>query len=522
MDLAESQLAEMGELAVKFFDPRAAIADRQTPVLKNYDREGRRIDEIEFHPAYLEMVERGYGSGLVALHYDEDLRNRYGYIPYAFSLSLSYLFAQAESGLFCPVCMTDGVARVLTRFGDSELKRRFLPRLTARDPRDLYQGAMFLTEKQGGSDVGANTTRAVRTGDGWRLYGDKWFCSNAGAEAILALARPEGAPEGTRGLGLFFVPKYLEDGTRNHYRINRLKDKLGVRSMPTGEISLEGAVAYPVGDVERGFSYMAEMINLSRLYNAVASIALMRRAVFEAVSHARSRQAFGRPIIELPLMQRTLADLIVEQQAAFYFVFEAVKLIDQIDSGQADQTTGRQLRLFTPLIKYHTAKLAVWAASEAMEVLGGNGYIEEFVTARLLRDAQVLPIWEGTTNILVLDAMRAMGKEQSHEPVLAAIRARLRGPQEQYLSAEIATLEQRLGPLSDRIGSLLKGSPEEVFAAKEVTDELALLIEASLLIAESDDEPGRAAARYFVARHFGPAPRLETAKTIVSNENQAY
>src|SRR6185436_20790600 len=178
-----------------------------------YDREGRRIDEIEFHPAYLEMVERSYGSGLVALHYDEDLRKRYGYIPYSLSFSLSYLFAQAESGLFCPVCMTDGVARVLTRFGDSELKRRFLPRLTARDPRDLYQGAMFLTEKQGGSDVGANTTRAVRTGDGWRLYGDKWFCSNAGAEAILALARPEGAPEGTRGLGLFLVPKYLEDGT---------------------------------------------------------------------------------------------------------------------------------------------------------------------------------------------------------------------------------------------------------------------------------------------------------------------
>src|SRR5262249_2952735 len=181
-------------------------------------------------------------------------------------------------------------------------------------------------------------------------YGDKWFCSNAGAEVILVLARPEGAPPGTRGLGLFLMPKYLDDGSRNRYRINRLKDKLGVRSMPTGEISLDGATAYAVGDVERGFHYMAEMINLSRLYNAVASVALMRRAVYEAVSQALSRKAFGQTIIEFPLMIRTLADLIVEQQASFEFVFEAVRLIDLIDSGKADSSVEKQLRLLTPLI----------------------------------------------------------------------------------------------------------------------------------------------------------------------------
>jgi acyl-CoA dehydrogenase len=521
LDMAQSRLSEMGELAINFFDPRAAIADRQTPVLRNYDRDGRRVDEIEFHPSYLEMVERSYGAGLVSFHYDEELRKRYGYIPYAFSFALSYLFAQAESGLFCPVCMTDGVARVLTKFGNRELRERFIPRLTARDPKDLYQGAMFLTERQGGSDVGANTTRAIRDKESWRLYGEKWFCSNAGAEAILALARPEGAPEGTRGLGLFLVPKFLEDGTRNYYRINRLKDKLGVRSMPTGEITLDGAVAYTVGEVERGFSYMTEMLNLSRLYNAVASIAIMRRAVFEAMTHACARHAFGRPIIEFPLMHRSLADLIVEQQAAFHFVFEAIRLIDLIDSGQSDISTERQLRLFTPLIKYYTAKLSVWAASEAMEVLGGNGYIEEFVTARLLRDAQVLPIWEGTTNILVLDAIRAISKEQAHEPVFAAIRSRLSGS-EPLLSAETTIVEQRLTSLTDRIGSLIKGGSEEVFAAKEVTDELSRLIEASLLIAAADDEQSRALARYFSAKHFGPSPTLETARIIVINESASF
>lgn len=522
VDFAEGQLAEMGALAADFFDQRAALADRHQPVLRNYDRNGKRIDEIEFHPAYPEMVERAYGAGLVAFHYDESMRARFGYVPYSFSLTLCYLFAQSESGLFCPVCMTDGAARVIKKFADEKLQARFLPRLTARKVSELYQGAMFLTEKQGGSDVGANSTRAVREGEGWRLYGDKWFCSNAGAEVILALARPEGAPAGTRGLGLFLVPKYLEDGTRNHYRINRLKDKLGVRSMPTGEITLEGAVAYPLGEVERGFSYMAEMINLSRLYNAVASIAIMRRAVFEAVSHANLREAFGRPVIEYPLMQRTLADLIVEHQAAFQIVFEAVRLIDLIDSGQGDEAVGKQLRLLTPLIKYYTGRQAVWAASEAMEVLGGNGYIEEFVTARLLRDAQVLPIWEGTTNILTLDAVRAMIKERAHEPLLQSLRARLRMPEAEFAAAEIKSMvEPRLDKLAASFTSVLSGGEAALFVARDATDELVRLVEASLLIVAAEDETGRARARYYINKHFGAGADYQAAATVVASEREA-
>ncbi|MEW6730289.1 MAG: acyl-CoA dehydrogenase family protein [Acidobacteriota bacterium] len=521
LESAERQLIEMGEQAVKFFDPRAALADRHTPVLRNYDRYGNRVDEIDFHPAYLDMVERAYGAGLVALHYDEQMRTHYGYIPYTFSLTLCYLFAQAESGLFCPVCMTDGAARVLTKFADENLKRRFLPRLTARKRADLYQGAMFLTEQQGGSDVGANTTRAVRAERGWQLYGRKWFCSNAGAEVMLVLARPDGAHDGTRGLGLFLVPKWLDDGTRNNYRIDRLKDKLGVRSMPTGEVTFEGTFAYAVGNVERGFAYMAEMINLSRLYNAVASVAIMRRAVYEAVAHASTRSAFGRLVIEFPLMQRTLADLIVEQQAAFQILFEGVRLIDLIDNNQSDTTTERQLRLLTPLIKYYTARQAVWAASEAMEVLGGNGYIEEFVTARLLRDAQVLPIWEGTTNILTLDAVRAMTKEEAHEPLLAAIRERLNTPEAQALGTEVMAVGTGLETLLQRLRRLLEGRPEDIFAAREVTDELVRLVEASLLVAAADDEPARARARYFLAKHFGTGARPELANIIVASESAA-
>jgi alkylation response protein AidB-like acyl-CoA dehydrogenase len=424
------------------------------------------------------------------------------------------MFAQAESGLYCPICMTDGVARVLLKFGSDEVKQQFFPRLTAQNVETLYQGAMFLTEKQGGSDVGANTTKAVKDSSGWKLYGDKWFCSNAGAEMILALARPEGAPEGTRGLGLFLVPKYLENGERNSYTINRLKDKLGVRSMPTGEITLNGAIAYPIGDVERGFHYMAEMINLSRLYNSVASIAIVRRAVYEAVSYAKSRTAFGKQIIDFPLMQHVLADMIVESRAAFHFVFEAIRLLDLIDSGVATPDDEKQLRLMTPLAKYYTAKLAVWAASESMEVLGGNGYIEEFVTARLLRDAQVLPIWEGATNILVLDAIRAMTKEESHKPLLASVERRLESTN-QGLAERINNRKHLLNAELER---LLR--EKKVFTGRSITDSLVKVVQASLLAADQH-ENGQDVTEYFIEKHFYGKVREELARKIVAFESKA-
>lgn len=508
-EFAKEQFSRLGSMAAGRLDVCAAIADKSTPVLRTHDREGNRIDEIEFHPAYIEMSVAAYEAGLVWMHYDPEMRNSYGYVPYAFTLGLGYLFAQAESGLFCPVCMTDGVARVLEKFGDEYLKKSIFPRLISRTFAELYQGAMFLTEKQGGSDVGANTCMAVKTDLGWRLYGDKWFCSNAGAEVALVLARPEGAVAGTRGLGLFMMPKYLEDGRRNSYRIHRLKDKLGVRSMPTGEITLDGALAYPVGRLDRGFVQMAEMINLSRLYNSVASIAIMRRATLEALSHASNREAFGQLIANLPLMTRTLTDLIVEQRAAFLFVFETIRLLDLVDSGVGGSAEAAQVRLLTPLIKYHTARMAVWAASEAMEVLGGNGYIEEYVTARLLRDAQVLPIWEGTTNIQVLDALRAARREGAHKELFKSLASRIE-------KSGLENVALALSELKNEFEQVLDGGQEQEFIARVLTDRLCRVVQAVLLASEDDSEEGRLIAGCYVDKYFGNGIKFTSARELVS------
>jgi len=479
-DWAEPRFQRMGVQAATEVDPLAIAADRTPPQHKPYDPFGNRIDAIVYHPSYPEMVRIAYGSGLVSLGYDSELARELGRVPHALTFGLGYLFAQAETGLYCPVCLTAGTARVVSRFADPELQRRYLPRLTTSNVDALWQGAMFLTEKAGGSDVGQTTLKAVRDGETWRLWGDKWFCSNADAGVMMVLARPEGAAPGTRGLGLFLVPRTLEDGTRNPIRINRLKDKLGVRSMASAELDFQGAIAYPVGDLSRGFHYMAEMLNLSRVFNSVASIAVSRRAAFEAVRYTRDRVAFGKAVDQHALAREVLARMIVEQEAATRLVFQTIHHLDQVDSGNASD--GPLLRILTPMIKAHTGKLAVRHASESMELHGGNGYIEDFVTARLLRDAQVLPIWEGTTNILILDMLRAMQKENAHEALLASCARRLENLSDATLKAWASPVEAALMTLVSEVSSWegLEAGRREL-AAKRFFEEVVAVIEASLL-----------------------------------------
>jgi alkylation response protein AidB-like acyl-CoA dehydrogenase len=366
--------------------------------------------------------------------------------------------SQAEQGLFCPVCLTAGTAWLLERFASPELKAKYLPRVASPTYDELWEGAMFLTERAGGSDVGANTLEARPNEDGsWKLYGDKWFCSNAGrAKAMMVLARPQGAPAGTRGLGLFLVPRTLEDGSLNPIRINRLKDKLGTKSMPSGEMTFEGAVAYPVGPIERGFNCMAEMLNLSRIYNAVASVGNMRRTINTAIAYLHARTAFGQIVDRAPMVQANLIDLEVEQEAGLRLVFEAIALLDRAEAGEASTREELALRVLTPLIKYHTAREAVDTASYCAELLGGNGYIEEWPVARFMRDAQVLPIWEGTTNILVLDVLRSFAKEGTGPALLAWYGEKLAKPvpaalavQHEALVKEAADLEQHLLALAN-------------------------------------------------------------------------
>jgi acyl-CoA dehydrogenase len=427
------QLERMGRLAASDVAPLAAIADRESPTLLTHDARGERVDRVEFHPAYREMERIAYGSGMITMKYDaETLRSRPDAVHLT-SFALGYLFSMAEMGLYCPLCMTDGLARVLTLHGTSQQIERAVPHLASSDPGRLWTGAMFLTERQGGSDVGANETVARPTPDGrWLLSGSKWFCSNVNAEAALVTARPEGAPRGTKALRTYLLLTRGNPGMR----IDRIKEKLGVRSMATGEVTLDGAVAEEIG----GFDATAVMLNMSRLYNAVASVAVIGRAAHEARSYVEQRSAFGRRVIEHPLAAETLLDLEAEHLAALLMVFETVDAQRKADGG--DDEAALLLRILTPIGKAITGKIAVPLVSEALELIGGNGYIEESVMPRLLRDAQVLPVWEGTTNVLMLDALRAAKKEEAHRPLLARIARRF--PEEAAgLESAVPALDER-------------------------------------------------------------------------------
>jgi alkylation response protein AidB-like acyl-CoA dehydrogenase len=404
----------LGALAGDELDRLAAAADRNPPVLHQRTRSGEDRQWIEKHPAYRRLEEVAFGEyGLAAMSHRGGVLGWPAPLPPIAKYALTYLYVQAEFGACCPLSMTDALTRTLRKFGDPALVARYLPGLTQQDLDALTQGAMFMTEQGAGSDVGATATRAVREGDAWRLYGDKWFCSNADAGLALVLARPDGAPAGTKGLSLFLLPKELPDGSSNHYRIVRLKDKLGTRDMPSGEIRLEGAIAYLVGDPQRGFLQMADMINMSRLSNGMRAAGMMRRALTEALFVARRRVAFGRPLIELPLMRRQLLKLMVPTEAArSVMLYTAVELA-KADAG--DEAARRRVRLLTPLLKFRACRDARRVTGDAMEVRGGAGYIEEWSDARLLRDAHLGSIWEGTSNIVALDVLRAMQKDKALE-----------------------------------------------------------------------------------------------------------
>lgn len=410
-------LAELGPRLGGEMDDWAHQADVNPPVLHHRTRQGRDRQWIEVHPAYRELQKVAFEdlgmhamSHTPVLGWDEPM-------PPLVKYMFFYLFAQAEFGLECPVSMTDALTRTLRKFGDQELIDRYLPTLTSTSLETLTQGAMFMTEQDAGSDVGRATTIARDNGDGsWALTGEKWFCSNADAEVTMILARPEGAQPGIKGIGLFLLPQTLPDGTRNSYRIVRLKDKLGTRSMPSGEVSLDGATAYLVGDVGQGFKQMADMVNSSRLSNAVRSAGMMRRAFGESRFVCLEREAFGTRLIDLPLQRRQLAKLLLPAEQGLSMSFHTARVFERADAG--DDGAAAVLRILTPIIKLRTTREARKVTADAMEVRGGVGYIEEYGDARTFRDAQLGSIWEGTSNIVALDVVRAAHRSSALKPLM--------------------------------------------------------------------------------------------------------
>lgn len=384
--------------------PLSRIADRETPRLVV----DKGVEKVEYNPAYVELQQLSYGAGIVGLKYSSDFLKKHSAQRHMIAFSIGYYFAQTETGLFCPICMTDALGRVMEKI-NLPIAQETLKHISSTSLQDLWQGAMFLTEKQGGSDVGANRVEAHEKNGRWFLRGEKWFCSNADAEASLVLARLPGESAGTRGLGLFLLLRNTPSGNFKNWHNKRLKDKLGVRSMASAEIDFNDAEAFLLGGAGEGFKIMTEMVNMSRLYNSVASMAIARRAVLEASEFGKSREAFGKKLKDLTLWRSSLADLSAEVFAMQVFVFETIRQLDLFDQGNAE--AGKLVRLMTPLAKALSGKLAVFAARESMELIGGNAYIEDHIMPRLLRDALVLPIWEGTTHIQALDLLRVLNKE---------------------------------------------------------------------------------------------------------------
>ncbi len=410
----------LGALAGGRLDDLALTADKNPPVLHSRKRNGRNAQWIDKHPAYRDLEKAAFGEyGLAAMSHRGGVLGWPEKMPPVVKYALTYLYVQAEFGVCCPLSMTDATTRTLTKFADPALLARYLPGLISQDMDALTQGAMFMTEQGAGSDVGATLTRAVSRGDHWLLTGDKWFCSNADAGVALVLARPEGAPGGTRGLSLFLLPRQLPDGSPNHYHIVRLKEKLGTRDMPSGEITLDGAVAYMVGDAQRGFVQMADMINMSRLSNGVRAGGMMRRALTEALFISRGRSAFGKPLIELPLMRRQLMKLMLPAEAARSVSLYTACELAKADAG--DEDARKRVRILTPLIKFRACRDARKVTGDAMEVRGGAGYIEEWSDARLVRDAHLGSIWEGTSNIVAQDVLRAIRREGSLDALRPAL-----------------------------------------------------------------------------------------------------
>ncbi len=398
----ESELDELGAVAGgELYSLQ--IADRESePTLLQWDAWGNRIDRIEVTLLWQRAAQIAAQAGLIAIPY-ERTHGRYSRIH---QFAAVYLFHPSSDVYTCPLAMTDGAARTLAVANNAQLIERAMPRLTSRDPARAWTSGQWMTESTGGSDVGASLTRAERDEHGhWRLYGKKWFTSAITSQMALTLARPVGNGPGGSGLAMFYVETHDDAGRLNGLRVERLKDKLGTRKVPTAELLLDGARAELVGDTRNGTRNIEPMLVVTRAWNSVTSVAFMRRALALARSYAGQRRAFGSMLSELPLHVDTLAGLEAETRGAFLLAFELVELMGRQEAGELSDEQRALMRLLTPIAKLLTAKQAVAVVSECIEAFGGAGYVEDTGLPALLRDTQVLPIWEGTTNVLALDAL---------------------------------------------------------------------------------------------------------------------
>jgi acyl-CoA dehydrogenase len=515
MAAAQDHLDRFGELVMSKLDPAAIIGNRpwNLPRLDRWSPIGERQEAIEHHPSHGTCGEAIYEDGRVIAVYKNPGSN-------TLAQALFYLSSHAgEAGHNCPVACTAGVVKALQAVGSAELKRRWLPGLLSDRFTERLDGAQFLTEVQGGSDVGANAVLATPDGEAlgttrWRITGEKWFCSNADADLILMTARVDSDGSGTRGLGLFLVPRLLDDGSVNHFALRRLKDKLGTRSMASAEIDFEGAVAYAVGPVDAGFkTVMHHVINTSRLYNSIGCTGIAQRAYTIADAYARRRRAFGHPILGYPQVQEMMANMRSTVMALLAGCMELAAGADAAELGSLDDDGRAFLRVTTNLVKLSSCQHSHRAVLTGIETLGGNGAIESFsILPRLLRDNVVYENWEGTHNTLVAQTMRDFGRLGLHEPVFARL-ATLLDLEDDGLQEAMATARAALERASVGVGEALSAGSDPGLAAlilKPHAEALANIFLAACLARDVEreaDENLRSeetdVVRWFVQRHLG-------------------
>jgi alkylation response protein AidB-like acyl-CoA dehydrogenase len=497
----ESDLAEMGALVPGLYAKR--VADyAAVPQLVQWSPWGERIDDIALTPLWQEARRVAAERGVVGTAYER----RSGRFSRVHQFALAYLFDQGTAVYTCPLAMTDGAARTLIASGNQKLVERAVPRLTARDPSRAWTSGQWMTERTGGSDVAISETiaRPDASGAGFRLYGTKWFTSATTSEMALALARPEGNPPGGKGLALFYVETRGEGGRLEGIAINRLKDKLGTRQVPTAELTLDGARGEPVAGLSEGIKNITPMLLVTRTWNSVAAVSIMRRGLALARDYAKKRVAFGAPLVDKPLHADTLAIAHAEYEAAFLLTFRLVELLGKDETRVIGEDESQLLRLLSPVVKLTTGKQAVAVTSELLESFGGAGYIEDTGLPDLLRDAQVLPIWEGTTNVLSLDLLRALSRAPSLAAVHGEIARATRGAEQAGLAEEARLATHAAKHAESWLGRTKDAGPDAIEAGARRFGltlgrslELALAIEHAVWSQREGDPRPAAAARVF-------------------------
>ncbi len=402
-------LNHVGSLAAGIWLEWAAAADANPPKLIQYSPWGKRIDQIVVSQAWKNLEKAAATEGIVATAYDRQ-QNEFSRV---YQMALLYLYSPSSAFYSCPLAMTDGAARALELYGSDELKNKALSNLTSRDPEIFWTSGQWMTERTGGSDISGTTTIAKKIDENrYSLEGTKWFTSATTSQMALTLARIENAEAGSRGLSLFYLELRDHEKNLNQIEVHRLKDKLGTRALPTAELTLKGTPAILIGRPGEGVKRIASVLNITRIYNSVCALGHMRRALDLAWDFAGNRKAFGALIIDHPLHKKTLNDLEEIFKKCFKLTFFVVELLGKEECNMASDNEKKLLRVLTPIVKLYTAKKAIIISSEVLEAFGGAGYIEDTGLPRLLRDAQVFSIWEGTTNILALDFLKVCEKNE--------------------------------------------------------------------------------------------------------------